>query len=381
MAEGEWDVVAEAAAACLADLDKVLVDVASTIRESIPEYAYVTDEQLRYATHRNITSLLVALMERRTLLPEELTTFEETVEARARSGVPLDEYLSAVTVAEASVWDAMWQRATRKVSPEQMLEAFALRFATIKTVTRVTATAHRRIDLLTAREDYERRALALRSLLRGNLSADEVREHGGRLGLDLSRPYLVIRARATGAFDSDQVQRLLAGRRNHPPHAAFALWGEDVVGLLADSPQGSDSVTVGMAGPMPLEQLSRAHEEAQVAFSTAWSLDLRGVFSLADLGLRPAVQQLPEMGQGLRQKYVAPLHGSGSLGSELLATVRAYLEAGSRREGAASQLHVHINTVGYRIGRFTELTGADLTDFTTLAELWWLFTDLDLRPA
>jgi DNA-binding PucR family transcriptional regulator len=40
---------------------------------------------------------------------------------------------------------------------------------------------------------------------------------------------------------------------------------------------------------------------------------------------------------------------------------------------------MHVNTVGYRISRFVELTGADLTDLPTLAELWWLFTDLDLH--
>ena len=168
---------------------------------------------------------------------------------------------------------------------------------------------------------------------------------------------------------------------NPPPYAAFALSGDEVVGLVAEAPMGASSITVGVSGPVPLEAIGRAAQEAQLAFTTAWALGLTGAFGAGDLGLRTAVQQLPEMSQALRDKYVAPLMSSGNLGHELLLTVRAYLEGASRRDAAAAKLHVHMNTVGYRIGRFCELTGADLSDFSTLAELWWLFTDLDLRPA
>jgi hypothetical protein len=375
------DPVALAARATLDDLDEVLVAVARAIREDVPEYAFVTDEQLHHATHRNITAILRAWAERRMLTQDELKGFEETVEERARSGVPLDEYLHAVSVGEATAWEQVMGHASVPLRAEDVLEAMATRFAITKHITRVTATAHQRVELLSAREAYERRAMALRSLLRGSLGPEEVREHATHLGLDLSRTYVAVRARARGRLDSEQVQRLLAGRQNHPPYAAFALSGEEVVGLLAEAPSGTDAITAGVSGAVPLESVARASHEAHLAFATAWSLGLTGVLTTGDLGLRAAVQQLPEMSQALRDKYVAPLAGSGSLGNELLLTVRAYLEGGSRREAAASRLHVHLNTVGYRIGRFCELTGADLTDFTTLAELWWLFTELDLRPA
>jgi hypothetical protein len=373
------DAVAVAARATLEDLDTVLAEVATAIREGIPEYAYVTDEQLHHATARNVSAILCAWAERRLLTHDELKGFEETVEERARNGVPLDEYLHAVTVAESIAWEQVVAHAPEALLPEQVLEAMANRFAIVKNIIRITATAHQRIELLTARESYERRALAVRSLLRGGLTSDEVREHTAGLALDPARSYVAVRARARGRLDSDQVQRLLAGRQNHPPYAAFALSGDDVVGLLAEAPRGTDALTVGVSAAVPLDSAGRAAQESQLAFATAWSLGLTGTFTISDLGLAAAVQQLPEMSQALRDKYIAPLLGSGSLGNELLRTVRAYLEAGSRRDAAATKLHVHLNTVGYRIGRFCELTGADLTDFSTLAELWWLFTDLDLR--
>ena len=380
MATHEWDLVEAAADAALADFDGVLAVVGDAIRENVPEYAYVTDEELRHSTRHNVAALLGVLRDRRTLTDDEVRGFEETVEIRARQGVALDQYLLAVSVAEAAAWNELWRHAPQPPTPPTLSEAYALRVAMLNTITRVTAAAHRRIELLRSRAEYERRAASLRSLLRGGLSGESVREHCARLGVDPQRPYLVVRARARDGVDSDQVERRLAGLRNRPPHAVFVLWGEDVVGLMSEFPKGHDQLCAGVAGPLTPERLGPAHEAAQVALSTAWSLGLSGAYTKADLGLRAAVSQVPDVGETLRQKYVAPLLDGGNLGTELLATVRAYLEAGSRRDGAASQLYIHINTVGYRLSRFTEITGADLTDFSTLAELWWLFADLDQRP-
>jgi DNA-binding PucR family transcriptional regulator len=161
--------------------------------------------------------------------------------------------------------------------------------------------------------------------------------------------------------------------------AAYVLWGDDTVGLARSRPVRVNGVTVGVAGPVPLPDLPAAHRQATTAFETAWALGLEGVADLPSLGLKAAVQASPEVGVELRRRYLAPLTASGTLGEELLATARAFLECGSRRDLAATRLHVHQNTVGYRLNRVCELTGVDLSDLTTLAELHWLFTDVDLR--
>lgn len=377
-ADAGWEGVAAAAQAVLDDLPAVLSVIGAAVREHVPEYAYVSDAELHDAMTRNISALATALRERRHLTPAELRDFETTVEDRARNGVPIDKYLLAVTTAEATAWEQLWTHGDVRPDSPARLEAFNLRFAAMKAVTSVSVAAHRRIELVTEREQYERRALALRVLLRGGASEQDVREHASRLGLDLDRPYVVVRARGRGPVDSDQVQRRLG--RTHPPYGTFVLWGEDVVGLVLERPTADHGLVAGVAGPVPLGRASAAHEQATLAFTTAWALGREGVHALADLGLTAAVQASDAVGRHLRDRYVAPLRASGTLGEELLVTVRHYLESGSRRDVTAQQLHLHINTVGYRIGRFTELTGADLTDLTTLAELWWLFTDLDLRP-
>src|SRR4051794_31236011 len=68
----EWAAIEAAVEAALDALDAITEDAGVAIRESVPEYAYVGDEQLRNASRRNLHSLLAALGERRPLNDEEL---------------------------------------------------------------------------------------------------------------------------------------------------------------------------------------------------------------------------------------------------------------------------------------------------------------------
>jgi len=48
--------------------------------------------------------------------------------------------------------------------------------------------------------------------------------------------------------------------------------------------------------------------------------------------------------------------------AQLVDTVARFIEGGARYQACAEQLGIHVSTLRYRIGRFLELTGADLTD-------------------
>jgi DNA-binding PucR family transcriptional regulator len=48
-------------------------------------------------------------------------------------------------------------------------------------------------------------------------------------------------------------------------------------------------------------------------------------------------------------------------GSELVATLDAYFQAGSSPSRTAALLHVHVNTVYYRLDRIKDLIGSDFT--------------------
>ncbi len=58
-------------------------------------------------------------------------------------------------------------------------------------------------------------------------------------------------------------------------------------------------------------------------------------------------------------------------GSDLIATLRTYLECDRSPRQAAALLHVHHQTVNYRVSRIQELTGRSLRSTADLTELWF----------
>ncbi|MEV1202993.1 PucR family transcriptional regulator, partial [Microbispora rosea] len=57
-------------------------------------------------------------------------------------------------------------------------------------------------------------------------------------------------------------------------------------------------------------------------------------------------------------------------GSELVTSVRTWMERDRRVDDAARALHVHPNTLAYRLRRFGALTGRDLSATGDFAEVW-----------
>ncbi|MEU1949999.1 helix-turn-helix domain-containing protein, partial [Streptomyces sp. NPDC020125] len=56
--------------------------------------------------------------------------------------------------------------------------------------------------------------------------------------------------------------------------------------------------------------------------------------------------------------------------SLLLPSHRTTKERDRRTDEAAAALHVHPNTLAYRLRRFSELTGRDLSSTGAFAEVW-----------
>ncbi|MCD0481074.1 PucR family transcriptional regulator [Streptacidiphilus sp. ASG 303] len=66
----------------------------------------------------------------------------------------------------------------------------------------------------------------------------------------------------------------------------------------------------------------------------------------------------------------AALRYDAAHGTRLLVSARTWLERDRRTEEAAAVLHVHPNTLAYRLRRFAELTGRDLSSTAALTEVW-----------
>jgi DNA-binding PucR family transcriptional regulator len=99
------------------------------------------------------------------------------------------------------------------------------------------------------------------------------------------------------------------------------------------------------------------------------SLGLAGVYDLEGAALFVVAAESGDAGDALVERYLAPLDEVQNR-QELVATLRAWQEMGMRAEAAAERLHVHPNTLRYRLGRYEELSGVDLSETEEMVGLW-----------
>ncbi|MGW4523151.1 PucR family transcriptional regulator [Amycolatopsis sp. NPDC004378] len=105
-----------------------------------------------------------------------------------------------------------------------------------------------------------------------------------------------------------------------------------------------------------------ARRTGRVAVVPAAEVDVhRLLLAGAPDGLRAAV----------RRRVLGPLLDyDADQHTDLVHTVRVFLECSGSPTRAAKALHVHVNTLRYRIGRAGELLGADLTEFTDQLDVY-----------
>lgn len=203
-----------------------------------------------------------------------------------------------------------------------------------------------------------------------------------RHGLDLSRSYLV----AASCPSSDTVHRIeIALRRREIAHVVLAqtgtLWllvhdvGSAAAVLTARLPEGAPIGVSGLVASMA--RAPEAATEALFALGVATRHgahiarfgELDGLSAVYDVTQARALVE-KALGRVLRYDHS---HGTDLVGS--LATFLACRRSWSR---SAEALHVHRQTVVYRMKKVAELTGRDLTETADLAELWHALTALAL---
>jgi len=103
-----------------------------------------------------------------------------------------------------------------------------------------------------------------------------------------------------------------------------------------------------------LAALARAHPGSTVCYD---SIELAALLSA-----QPAWQVFARARLGR-------LQSRGEEGRELIRTLQAYLQAGRNAVHAARRMHVHRNTMAYRLARIEDLLQVDLSDPDVLLEL------------
>jgi purine catabolism regulatory family protein/PucR-like helix-turn-helix protein/diguanylate cyclase with GGDEF domain len=158
---------------------------------------------------------------------------------------------------------------------------------------------------------------------------------------------------------------------NWPPN-----WPELAIGALSTLAGlvGFSRVFVGVGGPATIAGLRGASQEARHAAGVAAGRGERiGVVAGADIAVhRLLVAGAPdELRRSVRDRVLGPLLAyDAAQGSDLVRTVRVFLEHSGSPTAAAKALHVHVNTLRYRVRKASEVLRLDLTDFPTQVDVY-----------
>lgn len=241
-------------------------------------------------------------------------------------------------------------------------------------------------------------ATFLDDLLTGaTVSAGAVHRLASRLGYDLTTPQIVMvwqqhhqpsrpprptngKAGTSSALES-AIEQELSRRRAR----ALCRGWEDRAALLYTAPSGEAQraeiqelvaavasrldgpLSVGVARPArAAESIPEAYKEAQGALGLGTRLFGPGrVTYYADLGLYRlllTMQGTTELGAFYEETLGRLLESDRRGSGELMRTLEAYFAGRASPTEAAERLHVHRNTLLYRLRRIQTITGLDLED-------------------
>lgn len=357
----------------------LLVDtVLEQLVVEIPLYAQLPREELHGDIRRVIDRSLRAFIDTfRTGRPptsEALEPLRESAIRRAEEGVPLEALLAAYHLGGRICADHV----AAGFRPEELADALTLNrliLDFLQTVTAVVSASYFEERQTIASEDQATRQSLLTALLDGG-SATEIAR---RSGLRLPSQYVVL-GLAFGAHaderqpgvDAEIVARRKLRRirveldRTPAGPAMSSLSADNGIALLRGELGNLEELRLRMSKAAGVQVTVTATTATPGEVPAAVTL-VRELLDVVRIYGRPAgVHQLddlvleyqltrPSPARDQLAQLVAPLTAR----PDLLQTLRCYLRHGRNRRQTAAELHIHANTVDYRLRQVDKLTGLD----------------------
>jgi hypothetical protein len=365
------------------NVDELAQDVASAVRAEVDFYKTtraVADDDLLASCTENLRFALQSVADGVAFDTSPAVT---TGSRRAAAGVPLPAVIHAYRIASYRLWDAVVDIATEKrgFNRDMMIEATRRIWRFQNLYTDAMTSAHREQTMHQVLEDEAERAALTEALLDGRHITDySLWELAQLLRLPLSGPYLVIAAECP-MLGKQALPGINSMLRALDIFSAWRLLPDIQVGI-AQLPSSSKRDTmlelierqaIKRVGVSPqfheLTDTAQALRFARVAMN-ARSSENGGVTVFDDSVLAVAAVSAPEITKKVATVILGQFDDLSSEEQDVLFdTFRAWRANKGSADNAAAQLHVHPNTVRYRLRRIEARTGRSLAVPDDLAEL------------
>jgi hypothetical protein len=361
-----------------------MVDI---FRGEIPGYqrlpASVVEGQILEVARRNVELFVVCVGTGVKPSEAQLEPFRASARDRAAEGMPLEDLLHAYRLGGRLAWEAMV--AAAGPTEQQALPSLAgLVMEYLDGVSSAVANSYleERQHLVS---EEERRLRTLLDALVGALPLDaglqDLMERLRFPAAEAYRPFAAMLPDSTARAHSQ-----LAGRLRDRGLLAVTE-GMRVTGLavpergaaLLDAPDPRAVLVEGEVTPR--NQLAAALEEVRLAADVAQRLGRTGLLDLPAMAPELLLARSPRLATLIRNRALEPLRPvPGRRGPDLVKTLRVLFEERLDRRRTAAALHVHPNTLDYRLRRVQELTGLDLDKPGDIALLVLALSAQSLEP-
>lgn len=342
--------------AALAVDDELLDAIVDGARaHSAPVAALPRQETVRHVPAL-LSSALAAFAGNRGLSRAELAAAARLGEDRAEQGVPLAALLDGFQAGRAeAIKVAMTRTRAAGVPAEVLLDALVELDGLISELEHQLTHAHHATELERARTAREQRAWLLRRLLlaRGEATDEPLAQPLRAAGLDPAGMLFCLVSAEHEPRAAHRLEARLAGAAR----GIYGLLGGYLVGVSARVPDCAEATLLVTGPAVPVTELPESYRMCCAARDAGLRDGATGRLALTELAVDAALDTLPGLGRTLAGQRLAALTPADAFHRELAATALAHLDHGGRLEAAAHALHVHPNTVKYRLRRLRELTG------------------------
>lgn len=346
------------------DPAEIAREMVTAFRAEIPGYSRLPESvlagQILDVSQRNIELFFLSITELRGPTEEELVPFRESARSRAEEGLPLEDVLNAYRLGGRLGWRAL-MAAAHPDEHSALLAAAEFLMRYIDSVSAVVAQTYLDEHQHLVSEEERRQRALVDALVHPEREVAALPDLAERVGFPLAERYRPFGKMLPGAPPHAHSQLASALR----VQGLLALTeGDRVTGLATEDVD--DAVFARPPGPFalgraaPRAELAAALDDMRLLLDLARRNGLDGPIEVDAFVLELLLARAPDLGVRLAERVLGPLESYAERRSSgLLETLETFVACELDRRETAQRLHVHPNTLDYRLRRISELTALE----------------------